>query len=138
MGGLLTLNSFVTTFPEIDTTAAGEKGLSPAQTSRRSTVQGTPAILANLCSILTFIRNHNCLLQLGLFLWSNLLYLGWQLLGPTQDHLHRLDYHGRRCHAAMHCFFSPHLIVGRIVTGIGNGMNTSTVPTWQSVSHTQY
>lgn len=26
----------------------------------------------------------------------------------------------------------PHLIVGRVVTGIGNGMNTSTVPTWQS------
>jgi MFS family permease len=28
----------------------------------------------------------------------------------------------------------PHLIIGRIVTGIGNGMNTSTVPTWQSES----
>lgn len=26
----------------------------------------------------------------------------------------------------------PHLIVGRIITGIGNGCNTSTVPTWQS------
>jgi MFS family permease len=31
------------------------------------------------------------------------------------------------------CAYSvPHLVVGRIVTGIGNGMNTSTVPTWQS------
>jgi MFS family permease len=31
------------------------------------------------------------------------------------------------------CAYSlPHLIVGRIITGIGNGMNTSTVPTWQS------
>lgn len=29
-------------------------------------------------------------------------------------------------------FSLPHLIVGRIITGIGNGMNTSTVPTWQS------
>lgn len=28
----------------------------------------------------------------------------------------------------------PHFIVGRIVTGVGNGMNTSTVPTWQSES----
>ena len=28
----------------------------------------------------------------------------------------------------------PHLIVGRIITGVGNGMNTSTVPTWQSES----
>ena len=26
----------------------------------------------------------------------------------------------------------PHFIVGRIITGIGNGGNTSTVPTWQS------
>jgi MFS family permease len=31
-------------------------------------------------------------------------------------------------------FDLPHFIVGRIVTGIGNGMNTSTVPTWQSES----
>lgn len=31
------------------------------------------------------------------------------------------------------CAYSlPHLIVGRIITGVGNGMNTSTVPTWQS------
>lgn len=31
------------------------------------------------------------------------------------------------------CAYSvPHLVVGRIITGIGNGMNTSTVPTWQS------
>lgn len=28
----------------------------------------------------------------------------------------------------------PHFIIGRIVTGIGNGINTSTVPTWQSES----
>jgi MFS family permease len=31
-------------------------------------------------------------------------------------------------------FHLPHFIVGRIVTGVGNGMNTSTVPTWQSES----
>lgn len=29
-------------------------------------------------------------------------------------------------------FEISHLIVGRIITGIGNGFNTSTVPTWQS------
>lgn len=40
MGGLLTLNSFVTTFPQIDTTKAGEMGLSAAEKSTRSTVQG--------------------------------------------------------------------------------------------------
>jgi hypothetical protein len=40
MGGLLTLNSFVATFPQIDTTKAGEMGLSAAERSTRSTVQG--------------------------------------------------------------------------------------------------
>ena len=36
--------------------------------------------------------------------------------------------------ATLQCsaFQIPHFIVGRIITGIGNGMNTSTVPTWQS------
>lgn len=29
-------------------------------------------------------------------------------------------------------FSLPHLIVGRIITGLGNGLNTSTVPSWQS------
>ena len=29
-------------------------------------------------------------------------------------------------------FSLPHFIAGRIVTGMGNGLNTSTVPTWQS------
>ena len=29
-------------------------------------------------------------------------------------------------------FDLSHLIVGRIITGLGNGMNTSTVPSWQS------
>ena len=40
MGGLLTLNSFVTTFPQIDTTKAGELHLTQAEKSTRSTVQG--------------------------------------------------------------------------------------------------
>lgn len=29
-------------------------------------------------------------------------------------------------------FSLPHFIVGRIVTGLGNGLSTSTVPMWQS------
>jgi sugar porter (SP) family MFS transporter len=36
--------------------------------------------------------------------------------------------------ATLQCtaFSLPHFIVGRLVTGFGNGLNTSTVPTWQS------
>ncbi|KAL3455931.1 general substrate transporter [Aspergillus heterothallicus] len=40
------------------------------------------------------------------------------------------------CGAILQCtsHHLPQWILGRIVTGIGNGMNTSTVPTWQSES----
>lgn len=31
-------------------------------------------------------------------------------------------------------FQLPQFIIARIITGIGNGLNTSTVPTWQSES----
>ena len=36
--------------------------------------------------------------------------------------------------AALQCsaFSLPHFIVGRLITGFGNGLNTSTAPTWQS------
>lgn len=36
--------------------------------------------------------------------------------------------------AALQCsaFSLGHLIAGRVITGFGNGMNTSTVPTWAS------
>lgn len=40
MGGLLTLHSFVTTFPEIDTTKAGTKGLTDAEKQTKANVQG--------------------------------------------------------------------------------------------------
>jgi MFS family permease len=36
--------------------------------------------------------------------------------------------------ATLQCtaFSLPHFIVGRLITGMGNGLNTSTVPIWQS------
>ena len=45
MGGLLTLTSFVKTFPEIDTTKATEtaQNLNASQQTHRSTIQGTLA-----------------------------------------------------------------------------------------------
>ena len=49
MGGLLTLNSFVKTFPEIDTTATTEMAqhLNASQKTHRSTIQGTMAVYGN-------------------------------------------------------------------------------------------
>ena len=46
MGGLLTLSSFVKTFPEIDTTMPTETAqhLNAAQQTHRSTIQGTSAV----------------------------------------------------------------------------------------------
>lgn len=46
MGGLLTLSSFVKTFPEIDTTDATETAqrLNGSQKTHRSTIQGTLAV----------------------------------------------------------------------------------------------
>ena len=40
MGGLLTLPSFVETFPEIDVTDAGTRGLDQSQKNHKSTIQG--------------------------------------------------------------------------------------------------
>lgn len=40
MGGLLSLGSWVRTFPSIDTTKEGTAGLTPSQVNHRSTIQG--------------------------------------------------------------------------------------------------
>ena len=52
MGGLLTLNSFVKTFPEIDTTKATEtaQNLNASQQTHRSTIQGTSTISEGRCN----------------------------------------------------------------------------------------
>ncbi|KAJ5082754.1 hypothetical protein N7532_011797 [Penicillium argentinense] len=117
MGGLLTLNSFVATFPQIDTTKAGEMGLSAAERSTRSTVQGITTASYNLgcfCGAIFCIWIGNYLgRRKTIFFGSIIMVVGASLQA---------------------CAYSlPHLIVGRIVTGIGNGMNTSTVRKLDSV-----
>lgn len=111
MGGLLTLNSFVTTFPEIDTTKAGEMGLSPAETSTRSTVQG----------ITTASYNLGCFFGAIFCIWIG-NYLGRRKTIFTGSVIMVIGATLQSC-----AYSLPHLIVGRIVTGIGNGLNTSTV-----------
>ncbi|KAJ6014496.1 hypothetical protein N7540_009087 [Penicillium herquei] len=116
MGGLLTLNSFVREFPQIDTTAAGEMGLSAAERSTRSTVQG----------ITTASYNLGCFVGAVACIWIG-NYLGRRKTIFTGSIIMVIGATLQSC-----AYSLPHLIVGRIVTGIGNGMNTSTVPTWQS------
>ena len=116
MGGLLTLGSFVKVFPELDTTVAGEMGLSASQKNHRSTIQGISIAAYNL----------GCFVGAVICIWiGNLLgrrktiFLGSAIMVVG---------------ATLQCssFSLPQFIIGRVITGIGNGLNTSTVPTWQS------
>ncbi|KIV96847.1 hypothetical protein PV10_00664 [Exophiala mesophila] len=116
MGGLLTLPSFTATFPEIDTTPAGTAGLSPSEASQRSTIQGISVASYNVGC---FFGAISCIWigdilgrRKTIFLGSSIMVVGATLQTSA--------------------FSLPHFIVGRIITGLGNGLNTSTVPMWQS------
>lgn len=118
MGGLLTLSSFVKTFPEIDTTAATETAqhLNASQKTHRSTIQGISVAAYNVgCffgAIATIFIGDRLGRRKTIFLGSSVMVVG----------------------AALQCssFSLAQFITGRLVTGFGNGLNTSTVPTWQS------
>ncbi|KAJ5249143.1 hypothetical protein N7468_000594 [Penicillium chermesinum] len=116
-GGLLDLPSFIKYFPDInpdDPLIAND----PAEKSQRSLNQGISVASYNLgCfigAILTIFIGNPLGRRHTIFCGCTIMATG-ALLQCTAFHL-------------------PHFIVGRIVTGIGNGMNTSTVPTWQSES----
>jgi MFS family permease len=116
MGGILTLPQFTSVFPEIDTTKEGLAGLSTSQANHKSTIQGISVASYNVGC---FFGAISCIWVgdwLGrrktIFLGSSIMIVGATL----------------QCTA----FSLPHFIVGRLVTGFGNGLNTSTVPTWQS------
>ncbi|KAL8987526.1 MAG: hypothetical protein Q9177_003271 [Variospora cf. flavescens] len=108
----------VRTFPEIDarTETADELGLTQSQRTHRSTIQGISVASYNLGCFLgacTCIKVGDMLgRRKTIFMGSAIMVVG----------------------AALQCsaYSLSHLIIGRIITGIGNGFNTSTVPTWQS------
>ncbi|KAJ5423082.1 Major facilitator superfamily domain general substrate transporter [Penicillium cf. griseofulvum] len=120
-GGLLDLPSFIKYFPDINPKApeiASNSAAHQALRSQRSLNQGIAVASYNLgCfigAILTiFIGN-----PLGR---RRTIFCGCVIMATG---------------ALLQCtsYSLPHFIVGRIVTGVGNGMNTSTVPTWQSES----
>ncbi|EGD99308.1 sugar transporter STL1 [Trichophyton tonsurans CBS 112818] len=116
MGGLLTLHSFEKVFPEIATSNAAVAGLTQAEKNHRSTIQGISVASYNLGC---FVGAIACIWvgdRLGrrktIWLGSVIMVVGATLQASA--------------------FGLPHFIVGRLVTGVGNGLNTSTVPTWQS------
>ncbi|KEQ85987.1 general substrate transporter [Aureobasidium pullulans EXF-150] len=112
MGGLLTLKSFTRTFPEINTQSPPR-----GQTaSYVSTVQGISIASYNLgCfvgALMTIWIGDWLGRRKTIFLGSAIMVIGATLQTSA--------------------FSLGHLIAGRVITGVGNGMNTSTVPSWQS------
>ncbi|KAL1989982.1 hypothetical protein VTN49DRAFT_7179 [Thermomyces lanuginosus] len=116
MGGLLTLNSFIQTFPEMDTSSEAFKALSKSERDHQSTIQGISVASYNVgCfigAILCIFVGDLLGRRKTIFLGSSIMVVGAIIMTTA--------------------FELPHFIVGRIITGIGNGLNTSTVPTWQS------
>lgn len=109
MGGLLTLEAFVKYFPEIDT----------RNKSGNSSTATTQGISIGSYNLGCFVGAIICI-WLGQFLGRRrTIFLGSFIMVIG---------------AILQCssYGLPQLIVGRIITGIGNGLNTSTVPTWQS------
>ncbi|KAM0330760.1 hypothetical protein ACHAQA_003714 [Verticillium albo-atrum] len=112
MGGILTLRIFLDQFPEIDPDTAANA----AESSSRATHQGISIASYNLGCFFGAI--------LAIFIGNPLGRKRMIILGTA------IMVVGAALQAS--AFGIAHLIVGRIITGLGNGINTSTVPTWQS------
>ncbi|KAF1979344.1 general substrate transporter [Bimuria novae-zelandiae CBS 107.79] len=112
MGGLLTLPSFLKHFPEIDT-AHPPAGTTQSYTS---TIQGITVGAYTLgCffgAVATIWLGNMLGRKRTIFVGSSIMIIGAILQTSS--------------------YGLPQLIVGRWITGFGNGMNTSTVPTWQA------
>ncbi|TEA16362.1 Sugar transporter STL1 [Colletotrichum sidae] len=112
-GGILTLPAFQQQFPTIN---PEDPDITSGEKTIRSTNQGIAVASYNLgcfigAVISIFISN-----KLGrkrmIILGTSIMVIGAALQASA--------------------FSLEHFIIGRIITGLGNGGNTSTVPTWQS------
>ncbi|KAH6608987.1 sugar transporter family, partial [Trichoderma cornu-damae] len=112
MGGILTLPVFLNQFPSINPDAATD----PSDASNRSTCQGIAVASYNLgCflgAIITIFIGNPLGRRRVIFLGTVIMIVGAALQASA--------------------FTLEHFIIGRIITGLGNGGNTSTVPMWQS------
>lgn len=112
MGGILTLPIFLSQFPLINPDAVTD----PHEASNRSTYQGIAVASYNLgCfigAIITIFIGNPLGRRRMIFLGTAIMVVGAALQASA--------------------FTLEHFIIGRIITGLGNGGNTSTVPMWQS------
>ncbi|UNI23665.1 hypothetical protein JDV02_009471 [Purpureocillium takamizusanense] len=113
MGGILTLPIFLSQFPKINDK---EAGLSPSEASNRSTYQGIAIASYNLgCfigAVITIFIGNPLGRKRMIFLGTAIMIVGAALQASATT--------------------LEHFIIGRVITGLGNGGNTSTVPMWQS------
>ena len=108
MGGILTLKIFLDTFPLINPEAAG---ISQAESSSRATYQGIAVASYNLgCfigAVITIFIGNSLGRKRSIMLGTSVMVVG-AILQASATTL-------------------EHFIVGRVITGLGNGCNTSTV-----------
>ena len=111
MGGLLTLGSFVRYFPEIDTLNPPNGDASHTATIQAITV-GAYTLGCFFGAVATIWLGNMLGRKKTIVVGSIIMIIGATIQTAS--------------------FSLAQLIVGRWITGFGNGMNTSTVPTWQS------
>ncbi|KAK0880004.1 hypothetical protein LTR87_006216 [Friedmanniomyces endolithicus] len=111
MGGLLTLNSFLKYFPQIHTQKPPGGNASKASNVQGITV-GAYTLGCFFGAVATIWLGNFLGRKRTIMVGSTIMIVG----------------------AAIQCssFSLGQLIAARLLTGFGNGMNTSTVPTWQS------
>lgn len=114
-GGLLDLPSFTKYFPEIN---PDEDGLERPEQSQRETNQGIAVASYNL----------------GCFFGAILCIFIGNPLGRRRTIMTGCTIMTIGAIIMSSSYHLEQWIIGRIITGIGNGINTSTVPTWQSES----
>jgi predicted MFS family arabinose efflux permease len=107
MSGLLTGKAFTAQFPEIDTTA-GAGG----SASLQGTVVAIYEIGCFFGALIALLIGEKIGRRKTIMLGCLILCIGGAL---------------QAC-----AYGIPHMIVGRIVAGLGNGLNTSTIPVWHS------
>ncbi|KKY30144.1 putative sugar transporter stl1 [Diaporthe ampelina] len=107
MSGLLTGSAFTAQFPEIDTNEG-----SHGSASLQGTVVAIYEIGCFFGSILALVFGEKLGRRMTILIGCLILCVGGALQASA--------------------YSIPHLIVGRIVAGLGNGMNTSTIPVWHS------
>lgn len=105
MSGLLTGTAFTKTFPEIDTTSTGH-----GSSSLQGTVVAIYEIGCFFGAIICMIVGEKLGRRMCILIGSAVLSVGAAIQASS--------------------YSIPQMIVGRIVAGIGNGMNTSTIRKW--------